>query len=1075
MAERRDLPTIFFRQPRYLALLIVVVLVAGLSALATIGRQEDPTITNLFATIVTPYPGATAERVEAMVTEKIESELIEIEQIDGLASESRAGISIVQIELDARVTDTEIDQVWVDVRSALDDAEGEFPAGVPSPTLETDRGNAFTSISAITWRGEESPNLAIMGRFAEELQDRLRAVPGTELVAIWGAPDEEIVVEIDRNVLASLALTPDDIATAIAAADAKVAAGQVRAENNLVIEVAGEIESLNRIRDVPIVANSDTIVRVGDVATVSRTIAQPAEDLAFLELEPAVVIAARMAPNLQVDTWMQAIEEEFAEFEASLPGGLGHRQIFDQSVYTAQRFDSLGENLAIGVGLVVIVLFFTLGWRSALIVAFVLPVTGLMAIALLQAFGVPLHQMSVTGLIVALGLIVDSAIVMTDRIRSRLENGAKPVEAMGEAVRHLWLPLLASTVTTVLAFMPMVLLPGAPGDFVSTIAIAVIAALASSWLLAITVTPAITGFALARLGKSQRKWWRNGISGHGLGRVFRRSLELSLRYRTLSILIALALPIIGFASLPTLTAQFFPGADRDQFYVQMRLPAGASVDQTVATMQQAHAILREDEAIDTVAWFVGRSAPAFYYNMLMNQDGVARFAEALVTAETPEAALAIMPPLQDRFDAELPGAQIIVREILQGPPVVAPVELRIFGPDLERLRDLGEEARLLMTQIPEITHTRSSITGGAPQLQFDADEDSARLLGLTLGDVARQLEANLEGVVGGSLIEQTNELPVRVRVSAAERGSITDVGSIDILTALTSENADTFPGVPLSALGSLSMVPSEPSVPHFDGQRVNRIYGYVDAGVLPQEAFAAFERLLAESPLALPVGYTLEFGGDTDARAETVRDLMGSVALIVTLTLVTIVLTFNSFRLSLVVGAAAALSLGLSILSLALLNFPFGIHALIGAIGSIGVSVNVAIIILTELKANRDAVAGDPGAIRDVVMDTSRHIVSTTLTTFGGFLPLVLGGGGLWPPFATAIAGGVLLSSIVSFYFVPPMFSIITRSRPVAVFDEPTQEEPTVKEEPAQKQKASVSPLPTARRSRTIGWLPKAG
>jgi len=1036
MSSRTDLPTLLFRQPRYLALLIAVVLVAGLSAFVTIGRQEDPTITNLFATIVTPVPGATAERVEALVTDKIEDELLEIEQIDEMVSRSRNGISVITLELSPYITDAEIDQVWVDVRSALDDAELEFPEGVPSPTLETDRGNAFTSISAITWRGDGEPNLAIMGRFAEDLQDRLRAVPGAELVQIWGGPDEEIVVEFDRNVLTSLALTPDAVAAAIASADAKVAAGQLRADNNLVIEVAGEIEDLDRIRDVPIASSGDTIVRVGDVATVRRTLVNPPDNLAFAELEPAVVVAVRMAVNLQVDTWMAEVRDVLSGFEATLPGGLDHEQIFDQSVYTAQRFSTLGENLAIGVGLVVIVLFVTLGWRSAAIVALILPLTGFMAIGLLEAQGVPLHQMSVTGLIVALGLLVDSAIVMTDRIRSRLENGTRPVDAVGEAVRHLWLPLLASTITTVLAFMPMALLPGAPGDFVSAIAIAVITALVSSWLLAILVTPAISGFVLARVGKGPRRWWRNGIGGGPFRWLFARSLDLSLRFRILSIMVAVALPIIGFISLPTLTAQFFPGADRDQFYVQMRLPARASLDQTVDVVRQAHAILREEEAVETVAWFAGRSAPAFYYNMLMDQDGVARFAEALVTATSAEAAVDLMPDLQDRFDHELPGAQIVVREILQGPPVVAPVELRIFGPDLDQLRELGEQARLLMTQVPAITHTRAALNGGVPQLQFQADEDVARLLGLSLGDVARQLETNLEGAMGGSLIEATNELPVRVRISSDERGSIADIGSIDILAPTNGQSVDLLPGVPLSALGEMTLVPSQQSIPHLNGERFNSVLGYVDAGVLPQEAFAAFQQILEESPLALPIGYRLEFGGDADARADTVRDLMASVALIVTLTLVTIVLTFNSFRLSLVVATVAGLSMGLSFLSLALLDFPFGIQALIGAIGSIGVSVNVAIIILTELKGDRRAVAGHPVAIRNIVLGTSRHIFSTTLTTFGGFIPLILGGGGFWPPFATAIAGGVLLSSIVSFYFVPPIFSLITRSRPVATFED---------------------------------------
>ncbi|MGI9415609.1 MAG: efflux RND transporter permease subunit, partial [Hyphomicrobiales bacterium] len=552
--------TLFFRNKRVFALTILLIVAAGASSLLSIGRQEDPTITNLFATIVTPYPGADPARVEALVTEKIEEELREIAEIEEINSTSRTGISVVQVELSMFISDEKIEQTWSEIRDALSDAARNFPAGVPDPTFDNDRTGAYTSISAIVPRDGGKPNWAIMGRYAELLQDRLRGVEGTKLVTLFGDREEEIVVEIDPQRLASLGLTVDQVSQAIARADAKVRAGQIRGQtSDLLIEVSGEIKSLERIRSVPIRTDGDSrVVRVSDIATIRRDVRTPAESLAYADGEPAILIAARMEDDLQVDAWMGRINTALEGFEQDLPAGLEHRLLFDQSAYTADRLSGVLRNLMIGMTIVIAVLIITLGWRAALVVATILPLASLMSIATLQFVGISIHQMSVTGLIVALGLLVDAAIVMTDEIRKRLEAGMVRLAAVGEAVKRLTVPLLASTLTTAFAFMPMVLLPGPAGDFVGAIALSVIVMLISSLLLALTVAPALAGWILRGEGAvgAGRAWARP------IGRVFSRSMDLALRFPKLAILGALILPIVGFGSFPTLKAQFFPGVDR---------------------------------------------------------------------------------------------------------------------------------------------------------------------------------------------------------------------------------------------------------------------------------------------------------------------------------------------------------------------------------------------------------------------------------------------------------------------------------------------------------------------------------
>ncbi len=1025
--------TLLFRDKRIFALVIMVMLAAGMSALFTIGRQEDPTITNLFATIVTPYPGADPARVEALVTERIEDELKEISEIDVITSVSRNGVSVIQIELSQFISKIQIEQTWSEIRDALSDAERQFPPGVPTPEFDNDRVGAYTAISAILPREGTTTNPAIMRRTAEILQDRLRNVAGTKLVVVFGARDEEITVEINRENLLSLGLTAESVSRAIAQSDAKVRAGQVRGQSNdLLIEVAGELKSLERIRNIPVHEGQDgRIVRVRDIATVKRALREPAQNLAIVDGTPAVIVAARMEDELQVDAWSNKVNNVYREFSGELPAGLELRTLFDQATYTAGRLKEVLGNMGLGITIVVSVLFLTLGWRAALVVAIVIPLAATVSVAGLKAVGIPIHQMSVTGLIVSLGLLVDAAIVMTDDIRKRLAAGASKLEAVDAAVRRLVLPLLASTITTVLAFMPMVLLPGPAGDFVGAIAIAVIIMLVVSFVLAVSVTPAMSGWLLkAQSDGEKTSWLSTGLQFRFIGRVFQPLMTMALRAPRLAILGALILPIIGFGAFPTLKPQFFPGVDRNQFHIQLQLANGAAISATQRAVQKAETVIREEGGVTNLTWVVGENAPAFYYNMIANQDNEPAFAEALVTTKSPDATEDMLDRLQRRLDIAIPEARIIVRGLVQGPPVNAPVEIRIVGQSLETLRALGDQVRLLMLDVPGITQALTELSSGAPKVVVDLEEEKVRLAGLDYGRVAQQLEAQLEGQTGGSIVESSEELPVRVRVGANERGAIDAVSSLDLTgpNAIVQAARGEYPGIPVTALGSVELKPAKTPIYRRDGERVNTVQGFVERNILPEEALRLVQQRIAESGLKLPKGYRFEVGGDSDARDETLRNLLGSMGLIVTLTIATIVLTFGSYRLSLVTAAVAVLSIGLSLLALAVFRYPFGIQAVIGVIGSIGVSINAAIIILTALQQDTRALSGDLTRIREVVMGQGRHIVSTTVTTFGGFLPLILEGGGFWPPFAMSIAGGVLLSTVVSFFFVPPMFVLLARS-----------------------------------------------
>ena len=724
-----------------------------------------------------------------------------------------------------------------------------------------------------------------------------------------------------------------------------------------------------------------------------------------------------------------------AELEAGadlIPAGINETLLFDQSTYTLDRLSDVITNMVIGVSLVVAVLFLTLGVRAALIVAAVLPIVSLATLATMNMIGLPIHQMSVTGLIVALGLLVDAAIVMADEVRKRLKAGLTREGAVGDAVKRLAAPLLASTVTTALAFTPMILLPGPAGDFVGSIAIAVVLMLFWSLFIALTVTPAIAGWILP--ASETRGALANGITMGWLGRLFEGSLRLAINNPLRAISLALILPVLGFASFPTLTAQFFPGVERDQFYVEISMPGGTAITETTRIAQEMDSIIRADEGLRSIYWSIGASGPAFYYNIVGGRSQEPGFAQAMVTTKTDADAARLVAELQDQFDRDFPQAQVIVRGLVQGPPVDAPVEVKIQGQDMATLRALGDELRAIMADLDLVTQARAGVNGGSPQVRFEIEEVKARLLGFDVTDVAAQLDAALIGVTGGSLVEGTEQLPVRVRWGDTLRADLESIADMPILLpnagAVSATGA--FPAVPLSEIATPVAEPSESVITRVNGLRENVIQAFLVPNVLPEEALQQVLAAIDERGFELPPGYSLSLGGDSDARANTVGNLLASIGLIVTLTIATIALTFNSFRLTAVALVVCVLSAGLSLLSLAIMQYPFGVVAIIGVIGSIGVSINAAIIILTALQQDPAAASGDRAAMAKVVAGSSRHIISTTITTFGGFLPLILDGGAFWPPFAVSIAGGVLLSTVVSFYFTPPMFVLVAKRKKAA-------------------------------------------
>ena len=1022
--------TLFYRNIRLLILTIILICVWGFSSYFTLPRLEDPELVSRNASVKTFFPGADAARIEALITDKIEDKFTEIEEIKDYSSTSSSGSSIIIIELKDGVQKSEVDGIWSRVQNQLDEVKPELPTGASEPELEKIKIKAYALITALTWQQDDRPNYAILNRQAEVLKDRIQAIAGTEEVEIYGDRDEEINVEIEPEAIASYNLTVTDIARQIQQSDSKVTAGLLRNNNNnLSLEVAGELDTLNRVRNIPLNFSSQgQFIRLQDVAKVSKGLNSPAEDIAIIGDRPGVTLAVHVESGTRLDLWAKSANRVLEEYSAELPSAIKLQTILAQSNYVEDRLNGLILNLFLGGGLVFLVTLLMMGWRSAIVVGTSLPLSILMVFGWMNVMGIPLHQMSITGLIVALGILIDNAIVMVDEVSDRLKSNLTPIEAIQSSVNHLAIPLLSSTITTVLAFLPIALLPGPTGEFVGTIAISVILAVSSSLFLALAIMPTLTVRANRDSPLPLRgSWWQTGISIPILTNWYHKSIKWTTARPLLGICLALLLPLTGFIQAGSLEQQFFPAADRDQLQIQLELPATTAIAQTQNVTEQIRDRLLSFDSITDVHWFIGRSVPRFYYNVLTSREQEANYAQAIVQLDS-LATSVLAKKLQQELDSSFPSARILVRQLEQGPPFDAPVEMRISGSDVEVLQQLGESARSLLLGVADITHTRASLAEATPQLELEVDEEELRLAGLDRRAIAEQLETSLSGTTGGSILESTEELPVRVRLSASNRDRVNSITSLDLLSS-QNNLANAVETVPLSSLGKVTLKPELAKITRYNGQRVNTVQGFLTPGILPDRALSNFQQQLKNADWQLPNGYSYEFGGEAEQKGNALGGLISTVGVIAILMVATLVLSLGSFRLAAVIGVVAIASFGLGLFAIWLFGYPFGFNPIIGTVGLIGVAINDSIVVLAAIQQHPLAKTGNKKAIREVVLRSTRHVVATTLTTAIGFVPLLLGGGEFWPPLAIAIAGGVIGATLLTLYLIPAAYLIVIKRK----------------------------------------------
>ena len=1016
---------LFYTNPRVSALLVLFIVVLGGEAFQGLARQEDPKMAERYAGVITFLPGATALRMETLISEPIETALREIPEIKELTSSSKAGQSVVGVELYESVPSSETDNVWSEVRDILGDTVPMLPPGTIEPELEIRQPIASTIIVALSWQHPSESQLGILSRIAETLRVNLANTQGTEIAETWGEAEEEIRVGLDPYKLVASGMSAGRVATAIAQADTKIPAGRLRSgSSDMLVEVQADLKSTERIARIPLAvsANNQTL-RVSDIASVSKTTLDPPRSLAFHGSERVIFVNATMRPGLQIESWTKSALTTVNKLDAGLPDGIGLDVVYLQNTYTGDRMVSLGTNLVFALILVLLLLIWMMGLRSALTVGVALPLSGSMVLVGMMYLQIPLHQMSVTGLIISLGLLIDNAIVVVEDYKLKRKRGAQISTAIEQSIQHLWVPLGASTATTVFAFMPIALAPGGVGDFTGTLGVTVALSVASSFLLAMTVIPAFAGYLENRWpSRGGGRWWQQGFSNPSLAAAYRRTLQVAINRPIIGIGAALIMPFIGFALAPTLTNQFFPAVDRNQFQVQIALPSQASIWETRDSVVRANEVLRSYPNVTDTFWTIGEGAPRVYYNVVSLNERVPSFASGWVNTTSAVDTEKVLKTLQDDLSRALPEAEVLAIPFEQGPPTNAPIELRIIGPDLNVLGREAQTLRALVSALPNVTFVRATLSTAEPKLSFAPRENAAAAGGLSTGQLAQNINALLSGQAAGTVLEGNRQIPVRVQLADRYRNDMADLTTLPML----ANNRD---GIPLQELGEWQLQPTASAIDRRQGERLSTVQAFLQPFTLPDTVMQDIRATLAEKGYQPPPGYRLSVGGVAEESAESMGNIVSVFVFFALAMTAVVILSLNSFRQAGLIGLVAILSFGLALLGLRIFGYPFGYMALIGALGMMGLAINGAIIVLSALKASPEASSGETEAVVNVVMDASRHIISTTLTTIGGFIPLIVNGGKFWPPLATAIAGGVAGSAIIALYLIPASYAAIQRKR----------------------------------------------
>ncbi|MBY6205836.1 efflux RND transporter permease subunit [Halomonas denitrificans] len=990
--------------------LATVLLLSLIGAAAWFGmnRQEDPFFPYRYAQVVVQWPGAEPAEVERLVLNPVEEELAQVEEVHEIIGAARLGVAVLTVGLGQHVYDT--GSAWDRVRVALDRAQQRIPPEAGTIELDDRSMDAHGIVLAIT--GSDDPLVRLDA--ARSIRRDLFGLRDIARIELLADPGEQLLIQLDPSRASAVGLGPDALIAQLAERNRTVAGGSLDVDGrSLLVNPSSDFDSLDELAATPIELADGALVPLSDIASVSIVPREPATERMWIDGRPAIGLGI-VIPDNRVNA-VEFGRDVRALIERIRPRyePLVIEEMFYQPRWVEQRLSELGRSLVIGVVTVAVVLLLFMGLRLGLLVASLLPLVTFSALALFAIGGGVLHQMAIAGMVIALGMLVDNAIVMAENLQYHLDRGLRRAAAGARAVRELAGPLTAATGTTLAAFTPLLLSRGDTADFTRGIPIMVMLVLTVSLVYALTVTPLSGAIVLHANPGTDRRASRFERIGRRLGGI--------ATGRPGRVLIAAALLLGVAATLAQfLPRDFFPSTDRNQLIVDLRFPEGTRTTYSALQARGLAGQLREREDVEAVHVFAGFSGPRFYYN-LIGIPASPHLARLVVISRDSADLPDLMHDIRRIAPRSIPEAQVIAHRLGQGPPIDAPVELRLYGRDPDALHEAALLVMRVLRSVPGAEDVRHKLGTGIPSLDFEIDIAEAQRFGVTRAKVARLLADASLGRSFSVWRAGTDPIDMRLRAPEGEAFAAEALAGLEVATP----DGRT---VPLAQFVRPAIGFQPAVIEHRDLQRLTSVLAETADDVTVYTVLDAFERAMRDE--TLPDGVRLAIGGAAAEAGDANSALFSALPIGAVLLLAFLLWQFNSFRLTALVLVTVPLAAVGVVPGLLLAGQPFGFTAMLGVVALVGIVVNNAIVLLDRAERERhENRHSAQDAIRAAIERRTRPILMTTTTTVLGLLPLVLTESTLWPPMAWAIISGLVMSTALTLLVIPALYSVLFGKR----------------------------------------------
>ena len=1016
------------RNNRITLTLAFILIVAGITSYLHLPKAQDPGFTIRVALITTQFPGANPERVEKLISDKIESALQSMPELKSVSSENRTGISIITAEFKQNISDMQ--PVFDDMRRKVQDIQSELPIGSQSSIINTDFGDVFGSVYILTGDGYSNAELKDI---ADDIRDELLREPDIAKVHIHGAREEAIFVEYNNAKLNELGLLPQQLTGMISNANILSTGGSVRSgTERIALEPTGNFESLEDIRNTVIsLPNGGGLVSLGDFATIYRDYVDPPPNLSRANGAPAMAIAISLREGGDILTLGARLQSLIPEIENYYPYGVNLEPIWFQSDLVKTNVDNFLSNLLQAITIVLLVMVFTLGLRTGLVVAALIPLTMMMTFFVMHQFGITINQVSLAALIISLGLLVDNAIVIVEAVLVKRERGMNAIKAAIESGKEMSMPLLVSSLTTAAAFLPIGTAESNVGEYTSDIFYVVTIALLLSFVLSMTLIPMLTTVALKVKPKFNHQENRSDFDGL-MYRIYRPIIQWCVNHKIwFVIIIGLVFysAIFAFRFVP----QVFIAPSQDPvFTAKLELPLGTAIEATEEVIKDLDAYItkefydpqcQDDSSPKVKNWlmFVGEGGPRMSLSLdppNPNSANTFMIANTCLGKDVEP----IIEAINGYLTKQQPDMFKQLARLSNGPPVSYPISLRILGPDYETLYELSDQITNFLYEDSRVTEVKNSWGLLAKKLIVEVDQDRAQRAGVSSSDVAYSLNTSLSGIELTQFREDNKTIPVTLRSIADDREDISKLDGMNIYSQSTGRT------VPLKQVADVKFGFEPGVINRRDKQRSMQLDVQLKDGVTATEVNVSLIPWLQEQSLKWPERYTFEIGGESETSDESNASIAEKLPIAFMIIVMLLVIQFNSIRRPIIILLVIPLGIiGVSY-GLNIARSSFGFFTILGIIALSGITINNAIVLIDRIKVETDFNGKSPyNAVIDACLERLRPILLTTATTIGGMLPLWLSDTSMFQPMAITIIFGLLFATVITLLLVPVVYSVFFR------------------------------------------------